>query len=580
MNLKMKAKLSTPRQSVFGTFFATVLLLGSLSHSVAQAVPTNAELKIGITQEFENLNPLIGTMVATNYMAGLTIRKMIYLTPDGKWQTQLAKSIPSIENGAAKIIEKNGKKHLQVTWELIDNAKWGDGKPITCDDIKFTWEAGLNENVSLGSRETYQDILSLTWDDKTPKKCVVVHDKVKWDFYRNMLDPMPRHIEQAVMDKFGKQKEGYDQNSEYNKNPTNPGLYNGPYVVSELKLGSHVTFSPNPQFYGPQPKIKKIIFKLLTNTATLEANLQSGTIDMVSPLGFSFDQAVSFEKRIKADKLPFKMLFKQGLTYEHIDFDMENPILKDKRVRQAMIFALNRQELTQALFEGKQKPAIHNIAPIDSWYTEDPKKIKIYSYSKREASKLLSEAGWKLEKDGILHKDGQKFSLQFMTTAGNKTRETVQAFLQSQWKAVGIDVVIKNEPARVFFGETTKKRKFGGLAMYAWISAPEQSPRSTLHSSNIPSEKNAYSGQNQMAWVNKDVDTLIDQLDVEFNSKKRIEIANKIMKAYTEDAPVIPLYYRSEIAVIPNNLSGYKLAGHLFFETNEIENWNLGSNLK
>lgn len=575
MNLeKWKSK------TVLGTLLTTVLLAGSVSSSMAHAVPTNAELKIGITQEFENLNPLIFTMAATNYIAGLTIRKMIYLTPDGKWLPQLAKSIPSLENGAAKIIKKDGKEHLQVTWELIDNAKWGDGKPITCDDIKFTWQAGLNENVSLGSREAYQDILSITWDESTPKKCVVLHDKVKWDFYRNMLDPMPRHIEQAIMDKFGKQKEGYDQNSEYNKNPTNPGLYNGPYVVSELKLGSHMTFVPNPQFYGTQPKIKKVIFKLLSNTATLEANLQSGTIDMVSPLGFAFDQAVSFEKRIKADKLPFQVLFKQGLTYEHIDFDMENPILKDKRVRQAMIYALNRQELTQALFEGKQKPAIHNIAPIDSWYTDDAKKIKIYAYSKRDAAKLLDEAGWKIEKDGFRYKNGQKFSLPFVTTAGNKTRETVQAFLQNQWKAVGIEVIIKNEPARVFFGETTKKRKFGGLAMYAWISAPEQSPRSTFHSTNIPSEKNAFSGQNNMGWVNQDVDKLIEQLDVEFKPKKRIEISNKITKSYTEDAPVIPLYYRSEIAVIPRNMTGYKLAGHLYYETNEIETWDLGSNLK
>ncbi len=574
MGNKLKCK------TVLCSLLTTALLVGPISGSVALAIPTNAELKIGITQEFENFNPLISTMAATIYMSYLITRNFIYISPDGKWLPQLVKSIPSLENGEAKIIEKDGKKHLQVIWELIDNAKWGDGKPMTCDDLKFSWEVGLNENVSVGSRDAYQDILSINWDEKTPKKCVVLHNKIKWDFFRNMITPMPRHIEQAVMDKFGKQKQGYDHNSEYYKNPTNPGLYNGPYVVSELKLGSHIAFSPNPYFYGPQPKIKKVIFKLVTNTSTLEANLQSGTIDMVCPIGFAFDQALSFEKKIKADKLPFKILFKPGLTYEHIDFDMENPILKDIRVRQAMIYAINRQELTQALFEGKQKPAIHRIAPIDAWYTDDPKKIKLYPYLKRDASKLLREAGWKMEKDGFLHKDGQKLSLQFMTNAGDRARETVQVFLQSQWKAVGIEVLIKNEPARVFFGETAKKRKFGGLAMYAWTSAPEQNPRSGLHSTNIPSEKNSYSGQNLMAWVNHDVDTLIDQLDVEFNPKKRIEMIHKILKAYTEDAPVIPLYYRSEIAVIPSNLNGYKLAGHRSYETNEIETWDLGLNSK
>ncbi len=557
------------------------LITGSLmTASTTFAIPSNNELKVGITQEFENLNPLIGSMAATSYMGNLTTRGMIYLSTAGKWTPQLAKAIPTLENGGAKVIEKDGKKQLQVTWEIIEKATWGDGKPVTCDDLKFTWEAGLNENVSVGSREAYQDIKSITWDPKTPKKCVVIHEKVKWDFSRNMVNPLPRHIEQTVMEKYGKQKEGYDQNSEYTKNPTNPGLYNGPYVVSELKLGSHISFSPNPHFYGPAPKIKKVIFKLIPNTATLQANLQSGTIDMVSPIGFSFDEALSFEKKIKAEKLPFNILFKPGLTYEHIDMDMENPILKDKKVRQAMIYAINRQELTKALFDGRQSPALHSIATVDAWYTDDPKKIKIYTYSKRDASKLLDEAGWKIEKDGYRYKDGKKLSLQFMTTAGNKVRETVQTLLQGQWKSVGVEVTIKNEPARVFFGETTKKRKYGGLAMYAWTSSPESSPRSTFHSANIPSEKNSYSGQNQMGWSNPTVNKLIDDLEIEFNANKRKDISNKIMKEYTEDAPVIPLYYRSEIAVIPSNMTGFRLAAHLYYETNEIETWDLSNKMK
>ena len=555
---------------------STLISLLGLS---AQALPTNEELKIGITQEFENLNPLIGTMSATVYMSNLTVRSMVVMTPDGKWVTQLAKSIPSVENGQAKIVEKDGKKLMNVTWEIIEAAKWGDGTPITCADIKFAWEAGLNENVSVGSRDAYQDIKSISWDEKTPKKCLIVNE-AKWDFFKNMIGPMPKHIEQAVMDKYGKQKEGYDQNSEYNKNPTNPGLYNGPYVVSELKLGSHIAFTVNPNFYGKKPAIKKILFKLIPNTATLEANLQSGTIDMVCPLGFSFDQALAFEKKISNEKLPFKILFKPGLTYEHIDLDLENPILKDIRVRKALIMSINRPELTKALFEGKQAPAEHSIAPIDAWYTKDPKDITLYGYSKRDAVKLFEEAGWKMGTDGFRHKDGQKLSFPFMTTAGNKIRETVQTLLQSQWKAVGVEVIIKNEPARVFFAETTRKRKFGGMAMYAWQSAPEQSPKSSYSSSNIPTEKNSWSGQNQMGWSNAKVDKLLEQLDVEFNANKRKEIAHKLLKEYTEDVPVIPLFYRSEVAVIPGNMQGFRLAGHLYYETNEIENWNLGSALK
>ncbi len=561
-------------------FSAAILAIGAVGMQPAMALPTNDELKIGITQEFENLNPLIASMAATNYMQYLVLRSQLVLTPDGKWVTQLVKKIPSMENKLAKFVDVDGNKGIESTWEIIDNAKWGDGTPVTCKDMHFTWQAGLNPNVSVGSREAYEDIKSITWNEKTPKKCVVTNKKAKWDFYKNVPGFMPSHIESAVLEKYGKEKEGYDKNSEYTKNPLNPGLYNGPYIVSELKLGSHVTFTTNPHFYGKAPKIKKIIFKLIPNTGTLEANLRSGTIDMVSTIGFTFDQALAFEKKVKEDKLPFEVMIKPGLIYEHIDFDLENQHLKDLKVRQAMIYAINREELTKSLFEGRQKVALHDLAPADAWYTEDPAKITVYKFDKKMAMKLLDEAGYKMGADGYRSKDGKRLSLQFMTTAGNKVRETVQTLLQAQWKSVGIEVLIKNEPARVFFSESTKKRKYGGLAMYAWQSSPERSPRSTYHSSNIPTEKNSWSGQNQMGWINKTADSLVDQLEVEFNPKKRMEIAHKLLKEYTKDAPVIPLYYRSEIAVIPKNMTGYRLAGHQFYETNEVENWSMNSTLK
>lgn len=558
------------------SMFLAGLLAGITALSLAVAKPTNAELKVGISQEFENLNPLISTMAATTYMSALVNRGFVFLSPDLKWETHLAKSIPSLKNGQAKLVDRaDGKKGMIATWEIIEKATWGDGTPVTCEDLDFSWKVGLNQNVSIGSREPYEDIETIAWEKTAPKKCTVTYKNAKWDFFRNLPTPLPKHIEQPIMDKYGKQKEGYDKNSNYTKNPTNPGLYNGPYLLKELKLGSHVSFEPNPKFYGQAPAVKKILFKLIPNTGTLEANLRSGTIDMISPLGLSFDQAVLFDQKSTSESLPFQVKFKEGTTYEHIDFDMDHPILKDLKVRQALIYAINREELTKALFEGKQKPALHNLSPNDPWYTTDPTKIKVYSYSKRTAAKLLDEAGWKMGTDGIRSKDGKRLSFNFMTTAGNKTRETVQAILQNQWRAVGAEVTIKNEPARVFFSETTKKRQFGGLAMYAWVSMPEASPRSTHHSEMIPSAKNSWSGQNQPGWVNTTVDQLIESLDREFDADKRKGIAQKILKSYTEDAPVIPLYYRTEIAVVPKNLKNYRLSGHQVFETNEAEKWTL-----
>lgn len=556
-------------------FLLNILTLNLILHSHAWA--NNKELKIGISQEFENLNPLIASMTATNYLYRMAGRAMLTLGTDGKLYPQLAAEIPTFANGKAKFVEVKGVKKIEAEWVIKENAKWGDGTPVTCADFAFSIEVASSPNVAIAEKESYTLIEKITWPQDQPKKCTFLHVKTPWNQEKILtFYPLPKHLEGPIFNKYKNQKEGYEKNSLYVKKPTEKGLYNGPFLVSEVQLGSHVAFTQNPLFYGEKPKFEKVVVKVIANTATLEANLRSGTIDKIGSLGLSFDQAVSFEKKVKAENLPYEVVFKPSITYEHIDLNLDNPILKDIRVRQALVFAINREDLTKALFENKQEVALHFTSPLDPWFTRDPKIVSLYPYSKRKAAKLLDESGWVLNKaDGFRYKDGKKLQLSIMTTAGNKTRELVQQYLKEQWKQVGIDMEIKNEPARVFFGETTSKRKYPALAMYAWMSSPEESPKSSLHSKNIPTSKNSFSGQNYPGWSNPVVDNNLDLLDNEFDAAKRLELIHGVIKEYTREVPVIPLYYRSDVAVIPKKLKNFKLPGHQFIETNEIERWSL-----
>ena len=558
------------------TFLALPLVaaLALFTTSPVLAV-NNDELKMGSSQEYDSLNPLVMSQMISTTIHRMTNRSLVNLDADSNWVPQLAKSIPTIENGKAKIIEVGGKKKVVAQWEILDNAKWGDGNPLTCADFAFALKVAASPNVSVGEKETYTQVEKIDFNPKTPKSCTFTYEKANWDFNRlGQFYPLPKHLEEPVFEKFGKEKEGYEKNSIYTKNPTHPGLFLGPYVYSEVKLGSHITMTPNPYFYGTPPKIKKIILKFISNTGTMEANLVSGTIDMITTTGLKFDQAVTLDKKIQAQSLPYKVLFTPSVTYEHIDLNLTNPILKDIKVRKALLHAVNREELVKSLFDGKQQAALHFMTPKDPWYTADPKFVSIYRYSRREAQKLLDEAGWKVGADGFRYKDGKKLSLEINTTAGDKTRETVESYLQEQWKQVGMDVQIKNEVARTFFSETTRKRKFAAMALFAWVSSPESNPRSTYSTTSIPTAKNGWSGQNFPSWSNPKVDQIVNQLDVEFNPKKRVELAWDLQKLYTEEIPVLPMYYRSDIAVIPAGLKNVRLTGHQFPETNEVEKWS------
>ena len=223
------------------------------------------------------------------------------------------------------------------------------------------------------------------------------------------------------------------------------------------------------------------------------------------------------------------------------------------------------------LFDGRQPVADSNVNPLDPMYADD---VPVYDYDPERAAALLAEAGWGTLRGGVrIDEAGAPLALEIMTTAGNRSRELVQQVLQSQWKALGIDVAIRNQPARVFFGETVTRRKFPAMAMFAWISAPEAVPRTTLHSESIPTAENNWSGQNTTGFVNAEVDALIEAIEVELDEDERREMWRRLQHIYAEELPVLPLYFRANAYILPTWLTGLVPTGHQDPSTLWVEHW-------
>jgi peptide/nickel transport system substrate-binding protein len=224
------------------------------------------------------------------------------------------------------------------------------------------------------------------------------------------------------------------------------------------------------------------------------------------------------------------------------------------------------------LFDGRQPPADGQINNLDWVHTDDVAK---YPFDPKRAAALLDEAGWKQKARGQVRTNakGEKLSLELMSTAGNRSRELVEQVLQSQWKDAGIEARIRNQPARVFFGETVTQRKFEAMAMFAWISTPENVPRSQLHSTQIPRADNGWSGQNYTGYSNPEMDTLIDAVEIELDKPKREKLWHRIQQIYAEDLPALPLYFRSNTYILPKQLTGVTPTGHKGLTPLWIENW-------
>ena len=190
------------------------------------------------------------------------------------------------------------------------------------------------------------------------------------------------------------------------------------------------------------------------------------------------------------------------------------------------------------------------------------------------ARALLSEAGWKPGPDGICRNaEGKKLSLEFSVTSGVKLRELMQQVIQSQWKTACIETVIKNEAPRLLFGETLKKRSFQGLVLYSWLFNVESSPRQILGSDQIPTAENNWSGTNYMGWHNEIVDEGIKTIETELDPAKRQVAWAAMQRAYAEELPVLPLFFRVEVHALPKWLKGYVPTGNNAYAVYWGENW-------
>lgn len=546
---------------------ALALCLG-LGLAVPAATATAAakdELVIGITQYPANLHPGIESMLAKTYILAMARRPITAYDPDWTLVCMLCETLPTLENGLARReTTAGGKPGMALTYTLKAGASWADGTPVTTDDVVFTWQVGRHPQSGIANGELYRRILAVEAKDK---RTFTLHvDRVTFDYNAiNDFQVLPAHVERARFEA-GAPAE-YRNRTAYDQDTTNPGLYNGPFRIAQVSQGSHVVLEPNPHWAGDKPAFKRIVVKTIENTAALEANLLAGGVDMIGgELGLPIEQAIAFEKRRDPR---FTVTYRPSLVYEHIDLNLSNPILADVKVRRALLHGIDRQALSRQLFDGRQPVADASVPALDWVHSDD---LPQYPYDPVRAGTLLDEAGWKLAGGVRRNAKGEPLVLELGTTSGNRSRELVSQVLQTQWRAIGADVRLKAEPPRVFF-VTVTKRQFPHMAMFAWYSAPESVPRTTLHSSMIPTGQNAWAGQNYTGYRNPEMDRLIDAIEVELDKTRRKALWADLQRLYATDLPALPLFFRADAHVWPKALTGITPTGHQDPSTLWVENW-------
>jgi peptide/nickel transport system substrate-binding protein len=528
-------------------------------------------LTIGVSQNYSNLLPPVESMVAKEYVLGFVHRRLTVYGYDWTLECQLCTEIPTVENGRVQAITlPDGRPARKVRFTLRPEVKWGDGTPLTTSDVLFSYEYAKHPMSAVYNG-------TLTGVDIIDMKAL---DERNFEITRtlNLCNPaqindfrvLPAHIEEK---KFRANPAEYHARSGYDAEPTNPGLWNGPYRIAKVERASMLVLERNPNWWGRSPYFDRIVIKAIENTAALESNLRSGDIDFIAAEnGLTIDQSVAFQKR---NKDSYDVGFKSLLMYEFLNVNQDDPWLKDLRLRQALLYAVDRAAISARIFEGQQTVADSTIHPLDSVHTDEG--VTKYPYDKAKAIELLVAAGWsKVGPDGIRMNDkGERLSLELGTTAGNKVRELVQQVMQRMWKDVGIETRLKVLPPRVVFGEVLRKRQFPHLYMTAFSTSPGALPEATLYSRGIPSEANGWAGQNYSGARIPAIDRAIESAQVHCSAEDQKKAWGDIQRATSAELPILPLYFRVNTDVTPKWLHGVRQTGHQFSSTMWVETWTV-----
>lgn len=527
------------------TILAAALMAATVLGGAAQAQPDKTTLVVGQVQFLTNFHPLIQVNNTKRLVVNYGLRPITAYDENVGNQCVLCDEVPSLENGLAEVVDNaDGTKGMRVKITLKEGLAWGDGTPVTTKDVVFTHKMATDEAIGFSNYNPWNRASAVeVVDDRTfvlvlPK---IVSSFASWD------QILPTHLEEPIY-AANPTAEGYTKQSLYNTTPTNPGLWNGSFMLTDYQIGTRLIWEPNPHWPGAKPGLARVVLSFRDNSSALMQNLLSGEIDAVpvSPGGISFSQMLDIQGQ-NPDKFTYHIA--DGTNLERIAMNLDNPILADVKVREALLLGIDRQAITEALFQGKQVVANGLLATTSPYYNT---KMETYAYNLDSAKAILAEAGWKPGSDGIcVNAAGERLALELATTAGNQTREQIAQVIQSQLAEACVAITTKFVPLQEYNGELARKRQFTGLIMSSIDFSPSTSPRIALGSKRIPVEGNKFTGNNFSGYVSGAMDAALDKFDVALSPAETKAAWEGIQGIFAQDLPMLPLYFyaRSYVSV-------------------------------
>ena len=522
-------------------------LLAGLIPASGEAQQRRDVVVIGAAQEPDILGPF-SSMVAAGVIDNALFASFAPFNEKWVRAPVLVEKLPSIRDGDWELLPN---KKMRVTWKIRKGFTWHDGKPVTALDARFSYGMLRNPRTPTITRFILNKIDNVLVPDVNNPYTMVVQWNELYPFANTTPYgsgyTLPRHALEAayLRDPSRLKAESYFR----------APIGNGPFKFKEWVPGSHITMEAYDAYPSEKPRIKIQTIRFILDSVVLAANQIAGSVHATTTNNFGIEQMVEIERR----NPNVATHYTEALAWERIEFNHDNEWLRDRRVRQAIAHAIDRESIARTLFDGKQPVAHAWLPPRHPAYNPNVRK---YAFDPARARQLLQEAGFVPGADGILRdRSGKRVEMTFMTTAGHASREQVQQIVKEQLKGVGIELRLDNVPASVLIGRTVRRRQWPHLAMWTTNFSPETMPFPSFHSSQIPSEANNWEGSNTRGWRHAENDKLCDQINETLDEAKRLELFRRQQEVFAEDLPALPLFFRLSLTTSMKALRNVKPTG-------------------
>lgn len=411
----------------------------------------------------------------------------------------------------------------------VTGKKWTK-KEVTADDFRFFAEAVKNPDVNCEPlRVYYQDLDSV--EIISPYEFVV---RWKTACYGSLdatlsLFPLPRHLYHAYDGAF----DGRRFNDDHRRNRLLVGC--GPYRLLRWDKDVRVVFTRFEDYFGARhgirPPLKDVAFELIKHPNTRLQALLAGQLDLLE---------LTPEQWIKPD-LPetlaaagLKQAKYQGRVYSYIGYNLRNPLFADRRVRQALTMLVDRQKILRDVYFNLGRIISGPFFP-ESVYSNPA--VRPWPYDVERARKLLADAGWRdTDGDGVLDRDGKRFSFTIMQVAGHSLQQKMLPIIKESMARAGIDLKIQPLEWSVCIQRLTD-RNFEACTL-GWTMPYDPDPYQVWHSSQADKQGSS----NHIGYRNPEMDALIERLRLTFSMPERVKICHRIAEILHEDQPYTFLF--------------------------------------